>query len=142
MHYNDLIQIYFERSNALQWLWTLYVVVIGGLLAFSSLRKQKDMVTAILVTVLFCAFAFKNMGSIGDLTMQRIAALQAVKQYPSNTDAVESKARMTIEPTLVAPDYEGIRNFHITCDILTIAALWAMELRRVKMARREELQAA
>ena len=32
MKYDQLIQLYFERSNALQWYWTLYVVVIGGLL--------------------------------------------------------------------------------------------------------------
>ena len=33
MKYNELIQLYFERSTALQWYWNLYVVVIGGLLA-------------------------------------------------------------------------------------------------------------
>ena len=136
MHYNELVQIYFERSNALQWLWTLYVVVIGGLLAFSSLRKQKDMITGILVTLLFCSFAYKNLGSIHDLTMQRLAALKAVTQYPTtSTDFQDSKVRTIIEPTLVAPEYEGIRDFHIACDILTIAALWAMELRRIKLAQ-------
>jgi hypothetical protein len=41
MTYHDLIQLYFERSNALQSYWTLYVVVIGGLLAFSSIRKER-----------------------------------------------------------------------------------------------------
>ena len=35
MSYSELIQLYFERSTALQWYWTIYVVVIGGLLAFS-----------------------------------------------------------------------------------------------------------
>ena len=39
MKYDQLIQLYFERSNALQAYWTLYVVIVGGLLAFSSLRK-------------------------------------------------------------------------------------------------------
>ena len=39
MKYNDLIQLYFERTTALQNYWTLYVVIVGGLLAFSSLRK-------------------------------------------------------------------------------------------------------
>ena len=39
MNYSELIQLYFERSNALQSYWTLYVVIVGGLLAFSSLRK-------------------------------------------------------------------------------------------------------
>ena len=47
MKYNELIQLYFERSNALQGYWTLYVLIIGGLLAFSSLRKQPDLVTGL-----------------------------------------------------------------------------------------------
>src|SRR5665213_2674804 len=68
MRYSDLIQLYFERSTALQWYWTLYVVVIGGLLAFSSLRVRQDPHTAALVTVLFCLFAYKNLGSIHDTT--------------------------------------------------------------------------
>ena len=45
MKYDELIQLYFERSNALQGYWTLYVVIVGGLLAFSSLRKLPAAVT-------------------------------------------------------------------------------------------------
>ena len=36
MYYTDLIQLYLERTTALQSYWTLYVVIVGGLLAFSS----------------------------------------------------------------------------------------------------------
>jgi len=32
MKYAELTQLYFDRSNALQWYWTIYVLVIGGLL--------------------------------------------------------------------------------------------------------------
>ena len=62
MNYADLIRLYFERSNALQWYWTIYVVVIGGLLAFSSLRTRKDAITGVLVTVLFCFFCLQEPG--------------------------------------------------------------------------------
>jgi hypothetical protein len=134
MKYNDLLQFYFERSNALQWLWTLYVVVIGGLLAFSSLRQRPDARTAILVTVLYCFFAYKNLGGIGDLTIQRLAILETVRSLPSaSLDAVEAKVRETVEPTLTPQDYPGVRNFHITADLFTIAAIWAMERRRMRM---------
>src|SRR5438046_427647 len=77
MKYSDLIQLYFDRSSALQWYWTIYVVVIGGLLAFSSLRQRKDAVTAILVTVLYGFFAYKNLGAIRDVTTERLAILSA-----------------------------------------------------------------
>jgi hypothetical protein len=138
MSYADLIRLYFDRSSALQWYWTLYVVIVGGLLAFSSLRVRRDALTGILVTVLFSFFAYKNLGAIRDTTMQRFAAIEAIREYPPATgDVTETKRRDLLESTLVAPEYGGIRNFHVASDLLTIAALWAMELRRARMARKE-----
>ena len=127
MNYNDLLQHYFERSNALQNYWTLYVVVIGGLLAFSSIRKQGDMLTTLLVSILFSFFAFKNLDAIHDVTVQRFAVLDAIKQIPAT-------AKDAIEPTLTPPEFGGVRNFHITSDVLTVLALWSMERRRRKHA--------
>jgi hypothetical protein len=131
MTYAQLVQLYFDRSNALQWYWTLYVVIIGGLLAFASLRKQPDRLTTLLVSVLFCLFAYKNLGAIGDVTAQRAAILDAAKLVqPGIPDAITS----LLTPTLINPDFAGIRSFHILCDILTVAAIWAMELRRRRAA--------
>ena len=135
MTYNELLHLYFDRSSALQWYWTLYVVIIGGLLAFSSLRKQPDLVTAVLVTVLYCCFAYKNMGAIGETTAQRLAALESLRHFPDNSDLRGSRAQ--IEPTLDSPAWEGTRNFHVACDLLTIAAVWAMECRRWRYRRHE-----
>ena len=139
MRYSELIQIYFERSTALQSYWTLYVVVIGGLLAFSSLRVRPDPLTALLVTVLFCLFAYKNLGAIHDTTRQRFAVLQAIHQTsaaaPETSDA--GQVAKILDPTLVAPAYEGIRNFHIVSDLLTIAAIGAMERRRMRKAQNQ-----
>ncbi|MDB5354725.1 MAG: hypothetical protein JWN24_1178 [Phycisphaerales bacterium] len=134
MSYGELIRLYFERSIALQWYWTIYVVVVGGLLAFSSLRQRSDLLTAGLVTVLFCFFAYKNLGAIGDVTIQRNAVVKLIKEYgQSPADSPELKQqRAALEPTLVAQPYEGIRNFHLASDALTVAALWAMEWRRWK----------
>ena len=73
MNYNELIQLYFERSNALQGYWNLYVVVVGGLLAFSSLRKQPAAITTLIVTVLFGLFAYENHDAIQVATAQRLA---------------------------------------------------------------------
>ena len=141
MHYSDLIQLYFERSNALQWYWTLYVVVVGGLLAFSSLRVRRDPITGVLVTVLFCFFAYKNLGAIGDVIGQRESALQAIHKFPVVLDGpdprTDAQVRETLEPTLITTPFEGVRKFHLASDALTIAALWAMELRRMRNARSE-----
>jgi hypothetical protein len=137
MKYTDLLQLYFERSNALQWYWTLYVIIIGGLLAFSSLRQRPDLLTAILVTVLFAFFAYKNLGAIRDVTLQRATTVTLIKEsspVPSPDVTNINRLRQTLEPTLITPDYQGIRNFHIASDLLTIAAFWAMEYRRRRKA--------
>lgn len=136
---SELIQAFFERSNALQNYWTLYVVVIGGLLAFASMRKQPDIITTALVSVLFIFFAYKNLGAIEDVSIQRIAILDAFKQQAGPvTDAMSAtqvKTLQLIQPTMITPDVHGLRHFHIICDILTVAALWAMELRRRRAAK-------
>jgi hypothetical protein len=131
MTFSELVQLYFERSNALQWYWTIYVLVIGGLLAFSSLRKERDLVTTALITVLFCFFAYKNLGAIHDVTVQRFAILQSIKESSGPQNATDLRSvRELLEPTLIAPAYEGVRNFHMASDLLTVAAFWAMERRR------------
>jgi uncharacterized membrane protein len=135
MSYTDLVQLYFDRTNASQWYWTLYVVVIGGLLAFSSLRRRPDLVTVVLVTILYACFAYKNMGAIVDVTNERFAILEVMKERFASGDlqanVIEvNRVRERLEPTFNPTPASSARNFHIACDVLTVAALWAMEWRR------------
>src|SRR5437870_3518856 len=83
MSYSELIQAYFERSVALQWYWTIFVLVIGGVGGFSTLRQRPEIVTTILVTILFAGFSFKNLGAIVATAEERQAILLAIKGYPA-----------------------------------------------------------
>lgn len=136
MKYNELIQLYFERSNALQAYWTLYVVVLGGLLAFSSMNKQPAFLTTLIVTILFSLFAYKNLDAIHDTTLNRFATLQVIKQSGASPgeDPMVKQLREVLEPTLVPASYSSVRSTHVVSDVLTVAALWAMEFRRRKYA--------
>lgn len=142
MNYSELVELYFERSGALQNYWTLYVVIIGGLLAFSSMRQIPNRLTTILVTVLFLCFAYKNCGAIVDVTNQRYATLAALKEAKpeSGDEAVFARVRGLIEPTMVGTDVAGVKQFHYMCDGLTVLTLWSMEWRRRR--RQAELAAA
>lgn len=135
MNYNELIQLYFERSTAMQAYWNLYVLIVGGLLAFSSIRKQPGAITTALVSILFALFAYKNLDAMYDTTVQRFATVQAIKQFDSSamTATSSKQVRDLIEPTLTPATYGSVRATHVTSDILTIAALWAMELRRRRL---------
>ena len=134
MKYNELIQLYFERSNALQAYWTLYVVILGGLLAFSSLRKQPAALTTAMVTLLFALFAFKNLDAIHDVTVQRVAVLDAIKQTDATASTEIQQLRTTLEPTLIPATFASVKTTHLIADFLTILALGAMEFRRRKYA--------
>ena len=135
MNYNELIQLYFERSTAMQQYWNLYVIIVGGVLAFSSLRKQPAAITTLLVCILFALFAYNNLDAMKDTTAQRFATIEAIKQFSSGAGAASpsKQVRDLLEPTLTPATYNSVRTTHVISDILTIAALWAMELRRRRM---------
>ena len=137
MRYGELVQLYFDRSNALQWYWTIYVVIIGGLLAFSSLRQRPDLITAMLITVLYAFFAYKNLGAIRDVTGERFAIVALIRAAPPN-DPNASEVKRVLESALHPPTYPSVRNFHVASDLLTIAAFWAMEWRRRRIATERE----
>jgi hypothetical protein len=132
MNYSELVQIYFERSTAMQNYWNLYVLVVGGLLAFSSLRKHHAAITTALVCLLFALFAHENLGALKDVTAQRFALLDAIKRLGPGNATDPRPIRERLEPTLTPATYSSVRVTHVTSDILTIAALIAMELRRRK----------
>ena len=96
MNYNELIQLYFERSNALQHYWNLYVVIVGGVLAFSSLRKQPAAITTALVCILFALFAYENLDAMKDTTAQRFATLEAIKQFDPGAAAATPPSKCAI----------------------------------------------
>ena len=135
MNYNELIQLYFERANAMQQYWNLYVIMVGGVLAFSSLRKQPAAITTALVCILFALFAYENLDAMKDTTAQRFATLQAIKQFDSNAAAAapSRQVRDLLEPTLTPATFGSVKATHVISDLLTIAALCAMELRRRRL---------
>ena len=135
MNYSELIQLYFERSTAMQQYWNLYVIIVGGVLAFSSLRKQPAAITTVLVCILFALFAYNNLDAMKDTTAQRFATIDAIKQFDSGagTASPSKQVRDLLEPTLTPATYNSVRATHVTSDILTIAALLAMELRRRRL---------
>ncbi len=130
MTYNELIQLFFDRSNAAQWYWTLYVVIVGGLLAFSAQRQQRDLLTTMLITVLFVIFAYKNLDALQDTTAQRLATLDAIKRTTPAVAPGTVDVKAALEPTLTPASVESVRTTHLTSDVLTVLALWAMEMRR------------
>jgi hypothetical protein len=132
--YGALVETYFERSTALQWYWTIYIIVIGGVLGFSTFRQRPERVTTVLVTLLYVCFAYKNLGAIEATAIERQAILAAIRAEPAIGPSAEGivRLRKVLEPAMPDYDIQGARHFHMFCDLLTIAYLWAKEWRRRK----------
>src|SRR3954462_13538618 len=117
MKYNDLIQLYFERTTALQNYWTLYVVIVGGLLAFSSLRKQPAALTTLIVSILFGLFAYENLDAIKATATPRHATVPAIKQSDAGSTAPQSNpVRDVLEPTLKPAALSSTQTTHLISD--------------------------
>ena len=128
MQYHDLVQLYFERAGAAQSLWTLYVVILASLLAFSSLRHRRDVLTTALISALFLIFAYRNLDGLHEVLAQRDAALQALKQMADT--GLAAAQRTALQATMQPNDYGETRVFHVIADVLVIVAIWTMEWRR------------
>jgi len=132
LNYSELIQLFFERSAAMQGYWTVYIVVIGAVLGFSTFRQRPELMTTILVTVLYACFAYKNLGAIEATAAEQRAIRSAIKAYPDVGPGERDikPARTALEPVIPEYDINGARDFHLACDLLTIAAVWVKEWHR------------
>jgi hypothetical protein len=136
MTYNELLQALFERSNALEALWTIYVTVVGALLGFCATRQRLGLWTMCVVTVAFCLFAAGNLLGMRDVTLQRVALDVTLMNYDPPPEAKLSNNVMELQklvtPTLHPTPFEGVPGilaYHLTLDSLTIAALWIIAYR-------------
>src|SRR5204862_1454427 len=99
------------------------------------------MVTTLLVTILYAAFAYKNLGAIEATAEERQGILLAIKDYSATganaadvnrVTADITRVRDKLEPKMPEYDVAGARYFHLVCDLLTIAFLWVKEWQRRK----------
>jgi len=146
MRFADLVTLYFQQSSALQTLWIVYIVVIGGLLAVSALRRDPDRIGGVLATVLFLIFAHKNLGSIQDTATIRNATLQGIRQYDiSQMQGADNGGfnafKNQVLPNLFMQDVQRIGHFHRICAGITVLTLWALQLRR-RLSYRQRMREA
>ena len=85
------------------------------------------------MSLLFLLFAYENHDAIQVATRQRLATVEAIKQSNAEPVAAGSKSvRDLLEPTLKPATPGSVSTTHLVSDLLTVAGLWVMELRRRK----------
>lgn len=119
MPVKDLVTLYFERTNASQTLWSFYITVIFGLLAFLSSATVKSPRSRIvfLLLVVYCCFAYINWGAIWSATNQRnILAMLIRSQAKDNNDPHLAQIADTLRP----PTTTAVTIWHLLGDTLMI----------------------
>lgn len=141
MDFRDLVTLYFERTNAMQTLWGLYLTIVLGLLGFLGTVKLKPPRLRIisLLLIAFCAFAYVNCDALRSVTSQRNILVTLIRQSSGPVEAQEAiyaKNRKQIADSLDPPSVAAVVGFHIAGDALTVFAILLLGLQhRVSAAK-------
>ena len=60
MDAKSALNLFFERSNAMQMFWSLYIPIVLGIMAFFGAGSQRSRIPAASVTFAFVSFATVN----------------------------------------------------------------------------------
>lgn len=131
----DLVEMFFERENAMQTLWQIYVAIVLGLLAFigavpSSLKKISF---PIVLSVGFVAFAAVNGSAIHDIVVTR-NQLWLIINSATGTFAAD-KGLVNLVRMIKPPTILETTTFCIVADLCVLLVLWGFVLAQRKRAQ-------
>lgn len=136
MSLSQLVSQLLERGNAMQSFWGFYITVSLGLIAFFGSVKRPRRLAA-LVSLTFVAFAYVNADSMTNIAKQRKFLWNQLKVFSSVSPAAPAAGPLSeavfaagIKGLTKPVDSCDIWKFHIGCDIVVLAALWFLTLRR------------
>jgi hypothetical protein len=120
----DLVAMYFERENAMQTLWQIYVGIVIGLLAFvgavpSSLKK---IYFPIVLSVGFIGFAVVNGDAIHDIVNTRNMLWTII--HNAQGSSTEEKELVKLVNAIQPPTTCSTTLFCIGADACVLIALW------------------
>ena len=103
----------------------------------SSLMPSVTASGAMILLTAALASAAPVKTNTGDVEGTTVAG-SSVRVFKGIPYAAPAVGDLRWKPPQPATAWEGVRNFHVACDVLTVAALWAMEWRRMRMSRAKE----
>jgi hypothetical protein len=126
MELKDLVTLYFERTNAMESLWSIYITITLGLIGFVSAAKlnaPRLRIISILILA-FVGFAAVNGSALDNVVVQRNVLVNLIRNFPTNnadkvTKAVKDDLSSTLDPT---KPWELV-TFHLCADVLAILAI-------------------
>jgi hypothetical protein len=128
----DLVSLYFERGNAMETLWGLYITIALGMLAFfgAATASVKRYFLAVVLSLGFAGFALVNEDALHDVTWARSMIQQIILQKSVAT--AEERSLQDMVRAIPPSSVSEVRIFHFTVDAGVLIAIWGMTLGKQK----------
>lgn len=126
--FNELVTMYFERFNAMQTLWGIYITIALGLLAFfGTASRPRKTFLAVVMSIGFAAFAVVNVMALSYVVETRTQLYGIIQSYPA-AGAKDEAAVMDQVKATVTPMYPvwGLILFHAVADCGVLASFWIL----------------
>ena len=131
MNANDLLDLFYARYDAYQFLWSLYLTMIFGLLAFVGVadKAMRSLFVRSILTIGFVSFVFVNLSALYKVSTQRLEIAGAIRDLSE----AGSSARITAIVEAGLPDEAWkLIAFHLAADALILLIVWALPWARGK----------
>jgi hypothetical protein len=129
MAFNDLITLYFERSNAYISLWGFYITVVLGLLAYFGTAKQsrQKIMLAVVVSFGFVGFAVVNGNALSIVAHELIVTRQLIADYPETEPEKEKTVTIRgLKTAIPKTSLPWLTGFHIGSDVMVLIGIWML----------------
>jgi len=129
MEPKDLLQMYFERSIAVQTFWNFEVTIAFAIIAFfGSVRMTatRARLLATLFTIGYIGFVSVNLSGIHEVTEARLA-LQSILVSASRENP--SKLPLPLISTVHPPQFWMMCAMHLFVDVIVISTVWYLARR-------------
>ena len=146
---NELLNLFYQRFDSFQVLWTIYSTVVLGIIAtlVSFPKHLNSKTTRIILIIGFGAFSLANMGALLGVQEERINLLYEIKKhrncsnmavtkepfdytfnfFKKKASKIEGLQTITCDKTLQTKSL--IRNFHLLQDFLLLFLIWILPKR-------------
>jgi hypothetical protein len=131
MSYQDIVTLYFERSNEMQTFWTFYLAVCVLMPALVGIMRpsRRRLVVGAILSFAFAVTAAVNLNAVMDISNARLACrdlLLSGSLPGAPAPAVQKQIRRVILPPAVG----SVVAVHIAGDLFTLGILWYLALSR------------
>ena len=128
MKLQELVSLYFERTNAMQTLWSFYITIVLALLAFYASKDISPKTgLSVLITLAFIGFAIVNLDALKDVTSTRNKTRELILNYPCEKgDCASEELRHALPKMITPPSVGSVVVFHLLGDLMVVGGIWAI----------------